>query len=428
MAKSITRRNAVRAMAAAGALAALGTLGGCGTSQTQGSATGSMRENSSYPAAAKNGAGQPTFAANIASQLLGSSGENSCLSPASLYVALAMLAVGASGTTQQQLLGALGQDSAEALSQSCQDMKKALEFGPTCGTDTEEDPRLMFANSIWASDAYQVTKAYEERLEQEFDAEVFACDFTDSKTNGKVSKWVGEKTLGLLSPEFDLDPATVMALVNTLYFRDCWKDPFDASQTEPADFKVQGKTVKADFMHASLTSGFGEFAECQIGQLAFSASGSTLRLLLPWEGGSAESLLSDPAVLDALLAAELEECLVNWTLPKFGIESTFDVRGALQDLGLTAMFQPSGDFDAAITPKGQTTSDLCVSTVEQGTKIAVDETGALAAAYTAITVKEMSLLRPEREVEFTLDRPFAYALLGNDGTPLFVGVVQDPTA
>lgn len=428
MAKSITRRSAVRAMAAAGALAALGTLGGCGTSQTQGSATGSMRENSSYPAAAKNGAGQPTFAASVSSRLLGNSQENSCLSPASLYVALAMLAVGATGTTRQQLLDALGQGSAEALSQSCQSMKRNLEFGPTCGTDTEEEPRLMFANSIWASDAYQVTRAYQDQLEQEFDAEAFTCDFADPKTNGKVSKWVGEKTLGLLSPDFDLDPATVMALINTLYFRDCWKDPFDASQTEASDFKAQGSTAKADFMHASLTSGFGEFSECQIGQLAFGVSGATLRLLLPWEGGSAESLLSDPAVLDALLDVELEECLVNWTLPKFSIESTYDLRKSLQDLGLTAMFQPSGDFDAAITPKGQGDSELCVSAVEQGTKIAVDEDGALAAAYTAITVKEMSLRQPEREVDFTLDRPFAYALLGNDGTPLFVGVVQDPTA
>ena len=35
---------------------------------------------------------------------------------------------------------------------------------------------------------------------------------------------------------------------------------------------------------------------------------------------------------------------------------------------------------------------------------------------------------PEEEVDFTLNRPFVFAITGTDGLPLFVGVVHQPQA
>ena len=33
---------------------------------------------------------------------------------------------------------------------------------------------------------------------------------------------------------------------------------------------------------------------------------------------------------------------------------------------------------------------------------------------------------PDQKVDFTLDRPFVFAITGEDGLPLFVGVVHKP--
>ncbi|MDO4502368.1 MAG: serpin family protein [Coriobacteriia bacterium] len=431
MAQSISRRGAVQLMGALGAAAMMGSLAGCGNAAEPGKPAdqaADLVKNGDFPSVV-DGAADPSFSARVASQLLAEAQDNSCFSPASLYVALTLLTVGVSGTTQQQLVDQLGEKDAEALSKACQAVISDLTFGPTCGTGTDEDPRLMFANSLWVDMGFEPKPDYAKKLEDDFDAQISSVDFADPKTNETVSNWVSEKTMGLLKPQFQFDAAMALALVNTLYFRDSWPNPFEKSLTEQADFAAAPGAVKADFMHTVLHSDFAEFAECQVGELRFASSGAALRFMLPWEGGSTASLMEDPALLEALLVAQLEECQVTWSLPKFTIENTYDLVPTLQQMGLTAMFESSKDFESMVTAKEGTTPEMAVSMVQQGTKIAVDEDGALAAAYTAIGLKATALPpQDQKEVEFTLDRPFVYALIGRDGTPLFVGLVQDPTA
>ncbi len=38
----------------------------------------------------------------------------------------------------------------------------------------------------------------------------------------------------------------------------------------------------------------------------------------------------------------------------------------------------------------------------------------------------MWLILPDEIVNFTLDRPFLFAITGDDGPPLFAGVVNEP--
>ena len=36
------------------------------------------------------------------------------------------------------------------------------------------------------------------------------------------------------------------------------------------------------------------------------------------------------------------------------------------------------------------------------------------------------MMGPEDEIDFTLDKPFVFAITGIDGLPLFVGLVNQP--
>lgn len=56
----------------------------------------------------------------------------------------------------------------------------------------------------------------------------------------------------------------------------------------------------------------------------------------------------------------------------------------------------------------------------------VDEEGCEAAAYTVIMVGAGAEMPPDDEVDFTLDRPFLFAITGEGNLPLFVGVVNQP--
>ncbi len=61
-------------------------------------------------------------------------------------------------------------------------------------------------------------------------------------------------------------------------------------------------------------------------------------------------------------------------------------------------------------------------------RVTVDEEGVSAAAYTVMMADAGGAMPPEKEVDFILDRPFLFVITGNDGLPLFTGVVNDPVS
>ena len=69
--------------------------------------------------------------------------------------------------------------------------------------------------------------------------------------------------------------------------------------------------------------------------------------------------------------------------------------------------------------------EVYLSEIRHGTRIAVDEQGVTASACTIIPGAGAAP-PPDEEIDFTLDRPFLFAIYGNDGLPLFVGIVNQP--
>ena len=114
--------------------------------------------------------------------------------------------------------------------------------------------------------------------------------------------------------------------------------------------------------------------------------------------------------------------IVNLSLPKFDISSQANLVEGLQALGVTDVFDPAvSDFSPMTTDM----EGIYVSQVKHGVRVAVDEEGVTAAAYTMMATSG-SGAPPEDEVDVVLDRPFLFALTSPDGLPLFTGVVHQP--
>ena len=64
-----------------------------------------------------------------------------------------------------------------------------------------------------------------------------------------------------------------------------------------------------------------------------------------------------------------------------------------------------------------------ISKVQHDGRVMIDEEGVTAAAYTVMALCE-SAMPPEEEMEFTVDRPFAFVITNNEDLPLFAGVVN----
>jgi len=113
---------------------------------------------------------------------------------------------------------------------------------------------------------------------------------------------------------------------------------------------------------------------------------------------------------------------VNMSVPKFDVVSDLDLRDGLNALGITGVFDATvADF----SPMTSKVAEIFLSKADHAARVAIDEEGVTAAAYTVMMMAGAAA-PPEEEMDFVLDRPFLFAITGADGLPLFVGVVNRP--
>lgn len=367
--------------------------------------------------------------------------ENLCYSPISIYMGLALVALGAGGTSQEEVLNVLGVESASELSERCAAATEALQIRglkTNMPLDVKEDSRLELANSIWSALDWKFTDEYLGIAESVFGATAESVQFGTQEANDRVTSWVDEKTNGLLNPRFDFTATDVAVLVNTVYFKDTWYgECFGERSTSDEPFKFDEGESDVPSIRDRFKAHYGVFDGYTAAKAVFS-SGASITFFLPDESVSLEGFITDWTRVAELLASELsEEGLVAWTLPKFDLKcGQVNLVPALQALGITHAFDRYvlGDFDSMIQPASSSTASLgedpYLSGVLHDARVALDEFGVEAAAYTVAEMKKVTASSDNRErpkvFEFKVDRPFAYAIKAADETTLFFGTVKDP--
>ncbi len=339
-----------------------------------------------------------------------SENENGCYSPLSLYIALALCAAGSAGETREEMLSVLRARSAPELAKDCESLIKRLY------ADTE-DYKITTANALFIDDDASVKDGYVKTATESFYAFLKTVDFADTqKATEEIKSFIKEHTAGKLEYQGEPDKSTRIDIINTLYFLSRWSDPFHEFSTRKETFHAPSGDVETDFMHkgAYRTSYFEGDGFLRL-SLPF-ADGSRMVLVLPVAGRTR-------AVLDmgeaAFSGGTEKKARVILALPKFKIKNVWKLEDILMDMGIKKAFADA-DFSE------MSEESLCISSVTQGTYIAVDEKGAEAAAYTEIAMKATAAFDPEEPVEIRFDRPFIYEIQAFDGTPLFTGVCADP--
>lgn len=357
------------------------------------------------------------FAVTSAAELL-SGEENFCYSPVSLYLALAMAATGAAGETQTQMYDALGAADTETLSNDCALLCASL-------VRDGEETKLYLANSIWTAQTVPPKEEYVRRLREKFGAEAFSVNFSDPKVNQQMTEWVKERTQGLLAPAFQTSASTVEVLINTIYYKNAWAEPFYEGATEAGEFTAAAgrETLPALFMNTFTIGGAWVDEDFARASLPF-ADGGEMFFVLPDADVSLASLLRSRGLRDLLSGGEEGEYAISWRVPRFSQSSDMDLIPMLERLGIEDAFDGYlADFSSA------SDADAYISMVRQGTCIDVNEMGVEAAAYTVIAKDEAAPFYEEElpELAMDLDRPFLYGIRSAGGTLLFVGVCTDPT-
>jgi len=347
--------------------------------------------------------------------------ENRMISPVSVYLALAMTLNGADSDTRTAMLEALSASdlTPEIVNTFAANYLKLI-------TTESEGFTLSIANSIWLRDSFEADPDFLQKNADYFGAAVHSLDFNNPDAVKVINNWVSEATRETIDQIVDeIDPAVVMYLINAIYFKADWQSQFSPENTFPQPFETPEGSKESDFMHKLLSL---EVVENDLGKgvlLPYVNPRMAMLAILPEEGMSPEAWIQtmDPETFKALMETAASKS-VDLSFPKFETRYEDSLLDELEKLGMGNAFVP-GEADFSLMQPSRA-KDLFISAVQHKTFIRADEKGTEAAAVTSVEASVTSMPMFDEAISF--DRPFVYAILDTEtATPLFIGVLNDPT-
>ena len=350
--------------------------------------------------------------------------ENVVLSPLSASMLLGMLMNGADGETLAQMQAVTGFGSDVAIEDINAYYRQLMDVLPALDKYTN----VNLANGIWVREDFPVRETFVEACKKSFDAEAKNVpSFLDDKVLEEINKYAAKHTNNRIKKVIDksmVSDATVMALLNALYFKSEWAQKFKKSDTKKQSFTtLNGKKIQTDMMYNGAEWNYGRGEDYQLVELPYQRDAYCADIVLPAKGIDIRTWLKS-------LTAERWEKMVsdndNWyaevtlSLPKFSLNYTRFLNDDLKALGMTDAFDATKANFYSLSER-PSVLDL----VQQYTFMQVDESGTEAAAVT-IGLNKAEAACPDFAT-LTIDRPFLFVIREREyGTILFTALIGHP--
>ncbi|MGB0851194.1 MAG: serpin family protein, partial [Bacteroidia bacterium] len=320
------------------------------------------------------------FASNLFKAVINSepSDKNVIVSPLSISTVVKMILAGAEGETAEEILNVYGDDATkENLLKESRSMNNWLES--RTGSSV-----INLGNSFfYDKNRFHPLSSYKDILTSDFDAEEKAIDFLDNdKALSEINGWVNTETKTRIPKILDdIRPDEVMFLINALYLKADWKQPFDSVSTRPHEFKLDdtGKTTMVDMMYQD--NGFNIFKDELSTAIELPYADEDMSMyFIKSNKGNLDEVISD-FNQDKLMEiqANMKRSRVELYIPKFKIEyEKKDVQNALSALGIKSAFGSGANLNGMAEEK-----NIAISRVVHKTFLMIDEKGTEGAAVTA---------------------------------------------
>jgi serpin B len=373
--------------------------------------------------------------------------QNALLSPYSIQSALAMTYAGADGVTRAEMMKTLhyptndaelhGSFAAmqKALDEVVQKSKASSEQAKQWGA-TNDPITLTVANRLFGQAGYDFRLAFLDLVKDKYAAPFEPLDFirNSSAATKHINDWVENQTqqrIRNLIPDGALNDLTRLVLVNAIYLKAPWAEPFFAGATRPQPFRLAGGN-RVDVLTMTQKHSFGYEIRngFSIVVIPYSSWDIQFVILLPDKANGLPALESKltSELLASCTQAQAHELILY--LPKFKLEPPMiPLSKELKSLGMTMAFDDplgSANFDR-IAPK-RPSDYLYVSEVFHKTFLNLDEKGTEAAAATAVVIVYNGIApEPPKPLVVRVDHPFLFAIQHrSSGACLFLGRVVDP--
>ena len=336
--------------------------------------------------------------------------KSKILSPLSITFALGMLNNGADGQTLKEINQTLGfgDAGADAINTFCQKMLKE-------SNTLDEKTKALIANTIFVNEGfgYRLQEGFVDKVNAYYDAQPQNRDFDDGETMDVINQWASDHTMGMIPRVLDEDtfnPLAVSYLLNALYFKGIWSDPFKKENTKDEPFG--GGDDVPMMQKRSEDIRYAENDLYQAIRLPYGNGAYRMDVFLPRE----DKTIGE--VLDALDGSNWQPQYlmkeVDLKLPRFETDTYQSLERIMSDLGMPEAFLPSAEFPYFCNVP------IYISKMFQVAKIKLDEEGTEAAAVTVIEAKASSM--PSEPKRFHANRPFLYVISEQStGAIFFIG-------
>ena len=379
------------------------------------------------------------FAAKLTYEVYSDSNKqtNVCISPLSVYMALALAIECTNGETREEMLNAVGVSYDEV--KEFTEVLYAFSNREYYYTNVLNEKKILafeeLANSIWVDDSVTLKQDCMNSLADDFNCDQFGVDFSTAEGERAINAYIKEKTHGIIDANIDLSPKTLVTIINTFYLKEVWNDVGnDLSFTDKA---YNFKNADGSLTNTKLLRGYyfeGKVYEGD-GYTSFYTStdhGFDIKFILPDEGRTLDDVFTAENLYDINNLGNYgyideENKLLHHTrvfFPEYKASYDGDLAGILRDdFGISKLFNfEQCDFS------NLTDEQIACEGVIHKCSLDVNKKGIEGAAVTVMpNAGAAGPLEGYEEVyhDYIVDRAFGFLITDSNGTVLFSGVVNN---
>lgn len=230
-----------------------------------------------------------------------------------------------------------------------------------------------------------------------------------------ISNWIRQSSRGLIQ-KFTVAPNTKLALVNVLYFKGQWYQPFNEQSTVTGDFFVNPqKVVSVQYMRNAEDLLYSEdtyYLKCKViskpyetekNQQDASKSRIVMHIVIP--DGDIDELLGKVTALNFDQMLDGGNILkVTYQFPKINVKSKYNFKEFLQNY-YAREFDASEPLNFKVRGFNSDTKDQNIGEISQETVLNVDEKGTEAASLASSTTETSASAKT-----ITVSKPFLMIL------------------
>ncbi|XP_077572694.1 antithrombin-III [Stigmatopora nigra] len=362
-------------------------------------------------------------------------GANVFLSPLGVSAAFSMTKLGACGSTLEEIMKVFEFDS---VTERTSDQVHFYFAKLLCRLYRKKDPstQLVLANRLFGHHQLRFNATYQNISRRVYGAHVMSLDFRGrpEAARAAINAWVANETGDKIRdalPAGSIGADTVLVLVNTIYFKGFWQNPFQEDDAYEAPFRLDGgRSCPVTMMFQENTFRYARLPEerLQLLEMEYRGRDAAMTLLLPEAGRSLAQVEAEltPAAL-AAWSRRMTETRVSVNLPRFRLEESLGLKEALQSMGLRRIFSPQNASLPGLlaADDDHDHAGVFISDAYHKAFLEVTESGSEASASTGAVAAGRSLGLDA--AVFAADRPFLLLIRETAlNAIVFVGRVARP--